>query len=102
MIELARAIYTPDPTPQEAADIGLTVEEASLEVDCWPEHEVVAGVFGRMGTQWNTSFSGATGLNYCALPVVLRLAGVPRADWRRLFEDIRTMERAALDFMRAK
>ncbi len=43
---------------------------------------------------------GATGLDYNAVPVVLRLQGVPRADWSQLFEDVRVMEGVALQAMR--
>lgn len=46
--------------------------------------------------------SGATGLDYNALPVVMRLNGVPVKDRGAVFEDIRIMEDAALDTMRAK
>ena len=71
-------------------------------MDCWPEHQVAVAVFSKMATQWRTGFSGATGLDYGALPTVLRLAGVPRADWPALFDDIRVMERGALHLMREK
>jgi hypothetical protein len=55
-----------------------------------------------MATQWRAGMSGATGLDYNALPVVLRLMSVPKKEHPSLFEDIRTMEDAALDEMRKK
>lgn len=73
-----------------------------MAVDCWPEHEAAVAVFARLTTQWRTGFSGATGLDYVALPTVFRLAGVPRADWPALFDDIRVMERGALHVMRER
>lgn len=51
-------------------------------------------------TQWRVGMSGATGLDYGALPTVLRLTGVPRADWPQVFDDLRLMEDAALAQMR--
>ena len=78
------------------------MEEATLAVECWPEHQVAVSVFSKLSPQWRTGFAGATGLDYAALPTVFRLAGVPRADWPHLFEDIRVMERGALHFMRAQ
>lgn len=53
-----------------------------------------------MGTQWRSGMSGLTGLDYASLPVVLRLLGVARAQWRDLFADIRIMEKAVLDELR--
>lgn len=65
----------------------------------WPETLPPLRVFAALDTQWRVGFGGATGLDYNVLPTTLRLLGVPRADWPELFEDIRTMERAALDVM---
>lgn len=55
-----------------------------------------------MGTQWRVGMSGATGLDYAALPVVMRLAGIPAKDRADVFEGIRTMEDAALTKMHKK
>lgn len=43
--------------------------------------------------------SGPTGLDYNALPGVMRMSGVPRASWATVFEDLRQMEDAALQVM---
>ena len=56
--------------------------------------------FVAMSTQWRTGAMGATGLDYNALPVVMRLIGVPSAERSSVFEDVRTMEDAALSLMR--
>jgi hypothetical protein len=63
---------------------------------------LAANVFIAMATQWRAGMSGATGLDYNALPVVMQLMGVPRKEQSNVFEDIRTMEDAALDEMRKK
>ncbi len=55
-----------------------------------------------MSTQWRVGMSGPTGLDYVALPQVMRLTGVPRKDWQDVFDGIRTMEDAALEKMRSE
>lgn len=55
--------------------------------------------FIAMGTQWRSSGLAPTGLDYNALPVVLRIQGVPRAEWRDVFEQIRILEDTALGIM---
>jgi hypothetical protein len=54
-----------------------------------------------MSTQWRTGMAGPTGLDYGALPEVLRMTQVPRREWALVFDDIRTMEDAALTTIRA-
>ena len=60
------------------------------------------GVFIAMSTQWRVGMAGATGLDYGALPVVMRLAGVPVAERAGVFESIRILEDVALEVMRKK
>ena len=55
-----------------------------------------------MDTQWRVGMSGATGLDYAALPVVMRLVGVSPAERAEVFAGVQTMEQAALEFMRNK
>lgn len=57
-------------------------------------------VFVSMSTQWRTGFSGATGLDYGALPTVLRLQSIPRPDWPDTFDALRVLEGEALSVMR--
>lgn len=45
--------------------------------------------------------SGATGLDYNALPVVMRYGGVPPDDRSMVFEEVRIMEDAALTQMQS-
>lgn len=44
--------------------------------------------------------AGATGLDYNALPGVMRLIGVPTAERADVFESVRIMEDVALSKMR--
>ncbi len=55
-----------------------------------------------MSTQWRTSMAGVIGLDYNAIPAVLRMTGIPRSDWPHVFECIRVLEDSALVTMRAK
>ena len=56
-------------------------------------------MFIAMSTQWRVGMSGATGLDYGALPGVLRMSGIARKDWAEVFEGVRVMEDAALQIM---
>lgn len=87
------------PKPEVAA--GFTAEDYEQDpVEVWPENLQAVNVLVAMDTQWRVGFSGATGLDYSALPFVLQMAGVPRSKWAEMFEDIRLMEDAALKTMR--
>lgn len=64
-----------------------------------PENQLPFDVFCAMDTQWRVGVGGATGLDYGALPTVLRFAGVKRAEWSGVWDSVRVMERAALEEM---
>lgn len=53
-----------------------------------------------MRTQWRADMGALIGLDYSALPTVLRLYGVPTAKRRKVFDDVRVMEHAAIQWMR--
>lgn len=72
-------------------------EEPGIEV--WPDNWLAVLVFAACGTQWRVGPGGPVGLDYSAIPVVMRLHAVPRADWRDTFDSLRVMEREALDVM---
>lgn len=55
-----------------------------------------------MSTQWRVGMSGQTGLDYNVLPFVMRRIGVAPAQRDDVFDDIRMLEDAALETMRAK
>ena len=78
------------------------MEEATPVTGIWPDNLASVNVFIAMSTQWRTGMSGATGLDYGALPAVLRMTSVPRAEWPEVFESIRVLEDAALEVMRRK
>ncbi|WP_144630256.1 DUF1799 domain-containing protein [Bordetella genomosp. 13] len=93
-------MYWRRPDARQLAGFGLTpddVRPAGIEV--WEEHVPIINVFDALSTQWVMGMSGPTGLNYQALPFLLRLYGIPREDQRQLFEDLQVLEHAALKEM---
>lgn len=82
------------------AAFGLTLEDVEpVAPDLWPENEAAAMVFAQMGTQWRVAFGGQFGLDYGPLPFTLEMNAIPRADWPRVFEEVRVLEHAALKAM---
>lgn len=61
-------------------------------IEVWPENEAAVDVYCAMRTQWRVGFGGALGLDYNALPTVLKLTGQKRETWPELFEAIRVLE----------
>lgn len=72
---------------------------APADVEVWPDNDAAVMAFAQMGTQWRVGMGGPVGLDYSPLPFVLRMNGVPRADWPEVFESVRVMENAALTAM---
>ena len=95
-------MFRKGPTEAEAAQYGLTLEEASgPAIEIWPDNLLSVNTFIAMLTQWRTGVGGATGLDYGVMPDVMRMTMVPRREWPQVFEDIRIMEDAGLEAMRA-
>ncbi|MCU0842962.1 MAG: DUF1799 domain-containing protein [Thiobacillaceae bacterium] len=69
-------------------------------VEVFPENWPAVRVFDALGTQWRMSMAGPIGLDYAALPMVFDLLGIE--DRAAVFEDLRTMERAALEELTRK
>lgn len=93
-------MYEKGPDEAELAAFGLTLDDFDdAAVEVWPENLPACNVFIAMATQWRTGAMGATGLDYNALPAVLRLVGVARAQWSDTFECLRVMEGEAMKVM---
>lgn len=94
-------LYTPPPTAAECAAFGITLQEATEGVfaEVWPDNQLAVNVFVDMMTQWRSAGFGATGLDYSALPIVLRMNGVAEDQESSVFQDVRVMEDAALNIM---
>ena len=86
------------------AAMGLTPDTrlGDADIDLYADTAASVEVFTSLTTQWNIGMSGATGLRYEAVPLVLRMVGVPRGDWPQVFADLRIMEQAALEVIRGK
>lgn len=84
----------------ELAAFGLTLDDFdAAAVEVCPDNLSACNVFIAMATQWRTGAMGATGLDYSALPAVMRLVGIPRAQWPDTFECLRVMEGEAMKVM---
>lgn len=93
------ALYTADPTEEEASAFGLTLEEASgPPVEVWPDNMPSVQVFLDLATQWSRAGMAGVrcGLNYAAIPPVFSIRGIPKKHWPGIFDDIRVMEDAVL------
>lgn len=85
------------------AEFGLKPEDIpDVEVDLWPENVPVKDTLMLMETQWRTGFSGPTGLDYGALPMVFKSLGISDEDQVDVFDGLRVMEAAALSEMQKK
>ena len=75
-------------------------EEQTREV--WPENWRAFELFNLLRTQWNVGYGGTVGLRYeAAYPLIDREAA-DADDWQHLFEDLRVLERGALDAINTK
>ena len=73
-------------------------EEDELLV--WPEHARALHFFmDQCQTQWRSGMGGATGLDYTAILAAIEFEEPDRAQARELFEQIRCIERGALEEM---
>lgn len=97
----AAALYEKLPTAAEMEASGFLPEDFEGDpVEVWPEMWPAVELFCRLGTQWHVSpAGGATGLRYEALYPLLDRHCADPDDWQQLFDDVRVMERAALDTM---
>jgi hypothetical protein len=79
--------------------LGLTQADLAPPVsviDLWPCLAPAFALYRAMQTQWRMGFSGPTGLDYNALPVVEQRLGISPDDAAELFGDVQAMEAAAL------
>lgn len=91
------------PTEAEASAWGMTIDEASgPPFEVWPDCVDAVNLFMAMGTQWVCGPGGVMGLNYVALPIVMRLIGIDRKNQSSVFEDLRVIESSALEAIAEK
>ncbi|AKJ28843.1 DUF1799 domain-containing protein [Caldimonas brevitalea] len=101
---MGAGLYRQRPTENELAAVGLTWADVAdqFEVEVWPDNWPAAVVFSSLQTQWRVGPGGPYGLDYSAIPDVLRMSSVPRSQWPEVFEAVQVMEAAALGAMHKK
>ena len=75
---------------------------APQAVEVWPEHWPALELFAALATQWRVGVSGPTGLDYTAIAAVMELQDIAPEDRRERFDELRVMEREALDVFSEK
>lgn len=81
------------------------MEEASgPPIEVWPDNWPAVELFVDLDTQWRRAGMAGerTGLDYTALPAVLGIRAIPKKKWPSLFDDLRVMEVAVLDYLNEK
>ncbi|SFM92942.1 DUF1799 domain-containing protein [Nitrosomonas communis] len=77
--------------------------ETDIDCEIWPENEEVFMLFNSLSTQWRISFSGSfIGINYPSIESSMNMLGTKKKRRAELFNDIKTMERAALPILNRK
>ena len=93
--------------PQEVIDAALA-KRVPVLIDflVWEENWRAVSLFLALETQWRMHLGMAgvyyQGLDYEAVEATLRLERIPRREWPAVFDDLRTMERAALPLLNEK
>lgn len=91
-----------------AAVLEQAMAAAARRQDCpiLPCNLDAARAFWALSTQWRTvgGLAGAAriGLDYTAVPTVLRLLNLPRKTWPAVFDALRVMEASALEVQRTR
>lgn len=74
--------------------------DAHGPAELWPDNVEAVDLFIAMGTQWRMGPAGPIGLDYGAVPAVLRLLNHHRTHWQDSFECLRILEDEAMSAMR--
>ena len=77
----------------------MVAQQNAQAIEVWPENWRVFVLFSRLQTQWSVGMSGATGLRYEAVYPLLDREAQGAEDWQQLFDDLQTLEGAALKQM---
>lgn len=65
----------------------------------WPDLADAFALFARNQTQWRVGSGGPIGLDYTVLYADLKLRGIRQKQQRRVMDQLRIIERAALEFL---
>ena len=81
---------------------GLAAAQKAKAFEVWPENWPAFALFCKLGSQWRVGMNGPTGLDYTPLLALMARMKLSDEDHDELFDDIQTLERAALDVMNTK
>jgi hypothetical protein len=92
-----------DETDEAAAAMGLAgltgrPEEDEPDQGIWPENLWPVRLFEAMMTQWRVGPGGPIGLDYGVREAQANVIGLPRKGRAEVYEALRDMEYAALDY----
>lgn len=90
-------MYKKPISKDELKSFGLSEDDMAETIDVWPENNLVFNIFSYLSTQWIYSMNGITGINYQSIPFIFELFNVEKDDTKSVFDDIREMERYALE-----
>jgi hypothetical protein len=81
---------------------GFAPEDFAHEVfEVWPENWPAWCLYARVSTQWRVGGMGSyIGLDYNPLFILMQAMGLQGDDYLNMFDDIRAIERGALQFFR--
>ena len=101
---MAVRLYTPGPTADELAAIGLKPEDVVDDsvTEVWEENWISFQIFSRLRTQWRVGMAGPTGMDYTLLPMLFASFGVRQKKRAQILEDLQVMETEALHKMSEK
>ena len=94
-------MYTPGPSDQELASVGLMredVEDTSI-TEVWPENWLPFQVFHRMGNRWIHGMNGPTCLDLSAYHLFTQRCKVRKKDYDNVFDAVMVLESEALRVM---
>lgn len=98
---MATRLYTPGPSAEECAAIGILpedVEDNSI-TEVWEENWLTFQIFLRLRRQWRVGMAGPTGMDYGLLPLLFNRFGVKPKKQPDILDGLQIMEDAALATM---
>lgn len=93
---------TDRPTPDELDDMGLVWEDvaADYEIEVFEDNYMAVVVFINLSTQWRAGPGGIYGLDYNVYPFVFQMLHIDKAEYEDLFQDLRILEAAGLEYIK--
>lgn len=73
------------------------LQEQSVDIDIWPEHQQVVTLFARASRQWRIAGETVLGLDYGVMPWLTSLLNIEPT--LELLDDLQTMESRAVKIL---